>query len=43
VGGTCGTNGGEDEHGEVIGSKAKGKETTRNQDVDGYITLRWTF
>jgi hypothetical protein len=29
VGGTCGTNRGEEERVEVIGRKARGKETTR--------------
>jgi hypothetical protein len=29
MGGACSTNGGEDEHKEVIGGKARGKETTR--------------
>jgi hypothetical protein len=39
VGGTCGTNGGEEER-----RKARGKETARKtRDVGGLITLRWTF
>jgi hypothetical protein len=29
VGGTCGTKGGEEERVQVIGRKARGKETTR--------------
>jgi hypothetical protein len=33
VGGTCGTNGGEKEPVEVIGRKARGKETTRKTET----------
>jgi hypothetical protein len=33
VGGTCGTNGGEEERVEVIGRKARGKETTRKTET----------
>jgi hypothetical protein len=33
VGGTCGTNGGEEERVYVIGRKAKGKETTRKTET----------
>jgi hypothetical protein len=29
MGGACSTNGGQDEHVEIIGGKARGKETTR--------------
>jgi hypothetical protein len=41
VGGTCGTDGGEEERVYVIGKKARGKETTRKtKDVGAYITFR---
>jgi hypothetical protein len=33
VGGTCGTNGGEEERVKVIGRKARGKETTRKTET----------
>jgi hypothetical protein len=33
VGGTCGTNGGKEERVEVIGRKARGKETTRKTET----------
>jgi hypothetical protein len=33
VGGTCGTNGEEEERVEVIGRKARGKETTRKTET----------
>jgi hypothetical protein len=33
VGGTCGTNGREEERVEVIGRKARGKETTRKTET----------
>jgi hypothetical protein len=33
VGGTCGTNVGEEEHARVIGRKARGKETTRKTET----------
>jgi glyoxylate utilization-related uncharacterized protein len=33
VGGTCGTNGGEEERVYVIGRKARGKETTRKTEA----------
>jgi hypothetical protein len=33
VGGTCGTNGGEEERVYVIGRKARGKETTRKTET----------
>jgi hypothetical protein len=33
VGGTCGTNGGEEEHVSVIGRKARGKETTMKTET----------
>jgi hypothetical protein len=44
VDGTWGTIGGEEERVEVIGRKARGKETTRKTEtwVDRKI-LRWTF
>jgi hypothetical protein len=33
VGGTCGTNGGEEQRVYVIGSKGRGKETTRKTET----------
>jgi hypothetical protein len=33
VGGTCGTNGGEEEHVSVTGRKARGKDTTRKTEM----------
>jgi hypothetical protein len=33
AGGTCGTNGGEEERVKVIGRKARGKETTRKTET----------
>jgi hypothetical protein len=33
VGGKCGTNGGEEERAQVIGRKARGKETTRKTEM----------
>jgi hypothetical protein len=33
VGGTCGTNGGEEERVKVIDRKARGKETTRKTET----------
>jgi hypothetical protein len=35
MGGTCGTNGREEEREYVIGRKARGKETPRKTDVGG--------
>jgi hypothetical protein len=40
VGWACSANGGDEKCAEIIGRKAKGKETTGDQDVGGWITLR---